>query len=138
MKKNKILMISAIGIAVVIIGIITGMAVTGKFGELKENFESETTTFSETTTTEPQAVTRPKSQRPESVVAAIHNEITDKSAQDLADFEKNGFNTVIFDLTQENQADIASLINEAKINALYFGIRADISESADYAVSFIE
>ncbi len=138
MKKNKILMISAIGIAVVIIGIITGMAVTGKFGELKENFESETTTFSETTTTEPQAVTRPKSQRPESVVAAIYNEITDKSAQDLAGFEKNGFNTVIFDLTQENQADIASLINEAKTNALYFGIRADISESADYAVSFIE
>lgn len=138
MKKNKILLTAVIGIVVVIIGIITAMAVTGKFGELKNNFETETTTLAETTTTEPLAVTRPKSQRPESVVAAIYNEITEKSADDLTKFEENGFNTVIFDLTQENQTNIASLINEAKANSLYFGIRADVSESSDYAVSFTE
>lgn len=138
MKKNKILLISIIGIVAVIIGIITAMAVTGKFGELKQNFESETTTAAETTTTEPQAVTRPKSQRPDAVVAAIYNEISENSSKDMAKFEENGFNTVIFDLTAENQADAALLINEAKANSLYFGIRADVSENSDYAVSFVE
>lgn len=138
MKKNKILLTAVIGIVVVIIGIITAMAVTGKFGELRKNFESETTTLAETTTTEPQAVTRPKSQRPESIVAAIYNEINENSVQDIAEFDENGFNTVIFDLTPENQTDIISLINEAKTNSLYFGIRADISADSDYAVSFIE
>ncbi len=138
MKKNKILLAFAIGIAVVIAGIITAMAITGKFGELKQNFVSETTTATETTNTEPQAVTRPKSQRPEAIVAAIYNEITENSAADMAMFEKNGFNTVIFDLTKENQADIAPLINEAKANLLYYGIRADISENSGYVVSFVE
>lgn len=138
MKKNKILLIAVIGIVVVIIGIITAMAITGKFGELKQNFESETTTLSETTTTEPQAVTRPKSLRPEAIVAAIYNEITDNSSKDMTEFEKNGFNTVIFDLTEKNTADISLLINKAKTHSLYFGIRADISEKSDYAVAFVE
>lgn len=138
MKKNKILLIAVIGIVTVIIGIITAMAVTGKFGELKKNFEAETTTSAETTTTEPQAVTRPKSQKPEAIVAAVYNEITEKSAEDMAEFEANGFNTVIFDLTAENASEVAVLINEAKTNKLYFGIRADISESHSNAVSFVE
>ena len=138
MKNNKILLSFAIGIAVIIVAIITAMAVTGKFSELKQNFVSETTTETETTTTEPQVITRPKSQRPKAIVAAIYNEITENSAADMAMFEKNGFNTVIFELSEENQADIANLINAAKANSLYFGIRADISSDSGYAVSFVE
>ncbi len=138
MKKDKIILIAVISIAVAIIGIIAAMGVTGKFGDLKKNFESESTTVSETTTTELQAVTRPKSQKPDSVVAAIYNEITEISASDMAEFEENGFNTVIIDLTAENITSATELINHAKANMLYCGIRADISESSDYITAFIE
>ena len=92
MKKDKILLIAVISIAVAIIGIIAAMGITGKFGDLKKSFEPDSTTAAETTTTEPQAVTRPKSQKPESVVAAIYNEITESSSSDMAEFSGNGFN----------------------------------------------
>ena len=138
MKKDKILLIAVISIAVAIIGIIAAMGITGKFGDLKESFEPDSTTAAETTTTEPQAVTRPKSQKPESVVAAIYNEITETSSSDMAKYKDNGFNTVIIELTAENSVSVAELINHAKANLLYFGVRADISENHDYITAFIE
>lgn len=138
MKKDKILIIAAISIAVAIIGIIAAMGITGKFGDLKKSFEPDSTTAAETTTTEPQAVTRPKSQKPESVVAAIYNEITENSSSDMAEFSDNGFNTVIIDLTAENAVSVEELIVHAKTNSLYFGVRADISESSDYLTAFVE
>ncbi len=138
MKKDKILLIAAISIAVAIIGIIAAMGITGKFGDLKKSFEPDSTTAAETTTTEPQAVTRPKSQKPESVVAAIYNEITENSASDMAEFSGNGFNTVIIDLTAENALSVEELITHAKTNSLYFGVRADISEKSDYLTAFFE
>lgn len=138
MKKDKILLIAVISIAVAIIGIIAAMGITGKFGDLKKSFEPDSTTAAETTTTEPQAVTRPKSQKPDSVVAAIYNEITESSASDMSEFNDNGFNTVIIDLTAENAVSVAELINHAKTNLLYTGIRADISDNSDYLTAFVE
>ena len=138
MKKDKILLIAVISIAVAIIGIIAAMGFTGKFGDLKKSFEPDSTTAAETTTTEPQAVTRPKSQKPESVVAAIYNEITESSSSDMAEFSGNGFNTVIIDLTAENALSVEELITHAKTNSLYYGIRADISEGSDYLTAFVE
>ena len=138
MKKDKILLITVISIAVAIIGIIAAMGITGKFGDLKKSFEPDSTTAAETTTTEPQAVTRPKSQKPESVVAAIYNEITESSSSDMAEFSSNGFNTVIIDLTAENALSVEELITHAKTNSLYYGIRADISEYSDYLTAFVE
>ncbi len=138
MKKDKILLIAVISIAVAIIGIIAAMGITGKFGDLKKSFEPDSTTAAETTTTEPQAVTRPKSQKPESVVAAIYNEITESSSSDMAEFSGNGFNTVIIDLTVENALSVEELITHAKTNSLYYGIRADISEGSDYLTAFVE
>lgn len=138
MKKDKILLIAVISIAVAIIGIIAAMGITGKFGDLKKSFEPDSTTAAETTTTEPQAVTRPKSQKPESVVAAIYNEITESSSSDMAEFSGNGFNTVIIDLTAENALSVEELITHAKTNSLYYGIRADISEGSDYLTAFVE
>ena len=138
MKKDKILLIAVISIAVAIIGIIAAMGITGKFGDLKKSFEPDSTTAAETTTTEPQAVTRPKSQKPESVVAAIYNEITESSSSDMAEFSGNGFNTVIIDLTAESALSVEELITHAKTNSLYYGIRADISEGSDYLTAFVE
>ena len=138
MKKDKILLIIAISIAVAIIGIVAVMGFTGKFSDLKENFEPGSTAVTETTTTLPQEVTRPKSQKPDSVVAAVYNEITENSASDMSEFESNGFNTVIFDLTAENASSVAETVNHAKANSLYFGVRSDISEKSDYLISFVE
>lgn len=140
MKKNKILIAAIIGIAVIFIGIIAAMFATGKFNSLKDSFESESTTAAITEATQPNAAVsgRPKSTQPASIVAAVYSEYSESSASELADFSKLGMNTVIFDLTEENADKVSSLLETAKTNGLYHGIRADISQSSDYVTAFIE
>ena len=138
MKKTKILTAVIIGIAVVIIGILVAMFATGKFSSLKEAFTDEpvSTTQTETTTEAVIATGRPKSALPEAIVAAVYSEYSDKSAAELAEFEKSGFNTVIFNLTAENAAEVAALLNTASDNSLYFGVRADVSQGYEYLSAF--
>lgn len=139
MKKNKILIAFIVGIAVVIIGIIAAMFATGKFSSLLKNFENETTTQTQVQTTEPAtSASRPKTEKPESIIASVYSEYSEKSVTELAEFEKLGFNTVIFDLTKENSAEVAALLESAKENNLYFGIRADIFENTDYVTAFVK
>ncbi len=138
MKKTKILTAVTIGIAVIIIGIIVAMFVTGKFDSLKKNFTDETTTTVQTeTTTQPIIDSgRSKTAVPESVVAAVYPEYSDKSGSELASFEKSGFNTVIFALTESNASDVAPLLESAKASSLYYGVYADVSQSSDYLAAF--
>ena len=75
---------------------------------------TETTTLPVTETTLPPVSGRPKSQLPDSVVAAVFNEYSDKSSEALANYPKFGFNTVIFELTKENAESVAPLFNTAK------------------------
>lgn len=139
MKKNKILIASIACIAVLIIGIIVAMFATGKFTSLKEAFESETTAQTESTTQAEEiteASGRPKSTAPESIIAAVYSEYSENSADDLAGFEELGFNTVIFELTSENAETVATLLEAAEANSLYFGIRADISQGSEFLTAF--
>ena len=138
MKKDKILIGSIIAIFVVIIGIIAAMFATGKFDTFKKEEVTETTTVPAAETTQAPVQGRPKTQTPASIVAAVFNEYSDKSAAELANFVNLGFNTVIFELNEKNADKVSALLETAKSNNLYFGVRADISENADYAVSFIE
>ncbi len=140
MKRNKILIAAIIGIAVVIIGILAAMFATGKFSSLKENFGSETTSASiqQTVPTSAAVTGRAKSAQPASIVAAVYSEYSANSAAELAGFGKYGFNTVIFDLTAENASSVASLLDAAKANSLYFGVRADISENYEFVTAFIK
>ncbi len=139
MKKDKILIGAIIAIFVVIIGIIAAMFATGKFSSFKKEDVTEiTTTVPSTETTQPSASGRPKTQAPASIVAAVYNEYSEKSASELADYMKLGFNTVIFELNEKNADKVAPLLETAKTNKLYYGVKADISSNADYAVSFVE
>lgn len=138
MKKEKILIGSIIGILILIIAIIAAMFATGKFDTFKKEDVTETTTLPVTETTEIPVSGRPKTQTPSSIVAAIYSEYSEDSISEISKLSSLGFNTVIFDLTQENADKVSSLLETAKSNKLYFGIRADISENSDYAVSFIE
>lgn len=139
MKKTKILTAVIIGIAVVIIGILVAMFVTGKFDSLKKAFTDEpvSTTQAETTTEAVVAAGRPKSALPEAIVAAVYSEYSDKSTAELAEFDKNGFNTVIFELTAENASEVAALLDTAKGISLYFGVRADVSQGGEFLTAFI-
>ncbi len=80
MKKTKILTAVIIGIAVVIVGILVAMFATGKFSSLKEAFTDTpvSTTQQEQTTEAPTVTGRPKSALPESIVAAVYSEYSDK------------------------------------------------------------
>lgn len=141
MKKNKILIASIIGVAVAFIGIIVAMFATGKFDSLKKDSGNETTTaaVTETTTENPLTVSgRPKSQRPETVVASVYSSYSENSALELALFEGLGFNTVVFELSDENAETVAPLLETAKSNSLYYGIKADVSQSTDYITAFAE
>ncbi len=138
MKKDLILKGSIIGILVVIIAIVAAMFATGKFDVFKKEEVTETTTVPITETTALPVSGRPKSQIPSSIVAAVYSDYTEKSTGEIAEFEKFGFNTIIFDLTKDNADIVSSLLETAKNQKLYFGVRADISENADYAVSFTE
>ncbi len=138
MKKDKVLIGSIIGILVVITAIVVTMFATGKFDVFKKEDTTESTTVPITETTEMPVSGRPKTQAPSSIVAAIYSEYTDASATDLANFEKLGFNTVIFDLNEENADKVSALFETARANGLYFGVRTDISKSSDYAAAFAE
>lgn len=141
MKKNSILIASIIGVAVAFIGIIVAMFATGKFDSLKKDSGAETTAavIAETTTEAPLAVSgRPKSQRPETVVASVYSSYSENSTLELSLFEGLGFNTVIFELTDKNAETVAPLLETAKSSSLYYGIRADASQSTDYITSFAE
>lgn len=140
MKKNKALTGALIGIAVVIIGIIAAMFATGKFNSLKEAFSSETTTeyIQQTAPITVPALGRPKSAKPESIVAAVYGDYSEKSAEDLAGFAQLGMNTVIFELTEENASVVASLFEVAKTSNLYFGVKANVAEKSDYLTAFSE
>ncbi len=139
MKKNKILTGAIIGIVVVILAIIAAMFATGKFKELKESFEPQTTApFTETTTQIIPVSGRPKSAQPASIVAAVFSDYSENGTEKLSKFAEQGFNTVIFDMNEQNAATVAGLFEAAKANALYFGIRADISENYDYVTAFTE
>ncbi len=137
MKNNKAIIAAIICIVVAIAGIIIGMAVTGKFSQFKKEETTQTTSSQEETTALP-ANTRPKSQIPDAVVASVYGSYSDKSAQDLAKFANFGFNTVIFELTKENAESVAPLFDTAKELKLYFGVRADISESNAYLIDFVK
>lgn len=139
MKKNKILIAAIASIAVVIIGIVAAMFVTGKFGELKKAFEDETTTVTQVETTQEAipAQGRPKSKVPEAIVACEYSEYSEKSTDELVEFNKLGFNTVIFNLTSDNAAEVSPLLEAAKSNSLYFGIKADISENSEFLTKFV-
>lgn len=140
MKNNKAIIISIICTVVAIAGIITALVLTGKFKKDDKNETAKTTaaaTQTEETTALP-AVTRPKSQKPDSIVAAVYGSYSDKSAAELAGFEKLGFNTVIFELTAENGETVVPLTESAKAAKLYFGIKADASENSEYITAFIE
>ena len=139
MKKDKILIGSIIAIFVVIIGIVTAMFATGKFDVFKkEEVTEEQTTIPVTETTQVPVSGRPKTQAPASIVASVFKEYDNTSATRLAEFSKLGFNTVIFEMNEENADKVAPLLELARANNLYFGTKADISESADYAISFVE
>ncbi len=139
MKKNKFLIGAIIGIVVVIFAILAAMLATGKFRELKESFDPQTTVpYTETTTQIVPVSGRPKSKQPDSIVAAVYSEYAENGAHKLTEFEKLGFNTVIFDLNEQNAANVAALFDAAKASGLYFGIRADISEKHDYVTAFVE
>lgn len=139
MKKDKVLIGFIIGIFVVIVGIVTAMFATGKFDVFKkEDVTTTTTPPAVETTTEAPVQGRPKTQIPSSIVATVYSEYSDSSASEIADFGKFGFNTAIFDLTEENADKVAILIENAKSSNIYSGIRADISEKSDFATAFIE
>ncbi len=140
MKKNNILIASISVIAVLIIGIIVAMTATGKFSSLKEAFENDTTsaTQAETTLTQPVITGRPKNTVPEAIVATVYSEYSEKSTDDLSQLEKLGFNTVIFEMNKSNAETVASLLEAAKANSLYFGVSADISSESAYLTEFSE
>ena len=140
MKKNSILIASISVIAALILGLIITMFATGKFGDLLNEFKNEPTTAAQTETTTSVAPNtgRPKSAIPDSIVACEYTEYSEKSADNLSEFKKFGFNTVIFCLTKDNVDKVIPLFETAKINGLYFGVKADISVESDYLADFVK
>ncbi len=136
MNKNKILIAA---IAVIFVAIIATVGVM-IYTVGKEPNTPEITAAEDITTTQPviEAVGRPKTTPPASSVALVYSDYSEKSAADLAGFEAMGYNTVIFDINSQNIETAASLFSAAQTNKLYFGIRADISASHAYLVSFSE
>ncbi|MEE1010772.1 MAG: hypothetical protein U0L11_01925, partial [Acutalibacteraceae bacterium] len=140
MKKNSTLIISISVIAVLILSIVIAMFATGKFGDLLKQFKDEATTVMQTETTTDVIPDngRPKSPIPDSVVACEYSEYTETSGDDLSEFKKFGFNTVIFSLTADNTNSVVPLLESAKINGLYFGIKADISQGNEFLTEFVK
>ena len=138
MKNNKGLIIAIICIAVAIAGIVAAMILTGVFSQ-KDNEETavSTTAKIEETTVIP-ANTRPKSENPESIVAAVYNAYSEKSADEISAFGTFGLNTVIFELTEDNAKSVVSLIEKAKEAKLYFGVKANSAENAGYITNFVK
>lgn len=141
MKNNKGLIIAIICIAVAMVGTITAIVLTGIFSKDKEkdgksSATTVTTQQSEETTALP-AVTRPKSKRPDSVVATVYGEYSENSADEVTKLGSYGFNTVIFELAADNAEAVIPLIDSAKAANLYFGIKANAAENDTYITEFI-
>ena len=83
MKNNKGIIIAIIGIAIAIVGIVAALIVTDRLST-KDNATTavSTTVKVEETTTVP-SVTRPKSENPESIVAAVYDSYSEKSANEI-------------------------------------------------------
>ena len=138
MKNNKGLIIAIICIAVAIVGIVTAMIVTGRFSQKDKEENAVSTTAKVEETTAIPADTRPKSEKPESIVAAVYNSYSEKSAEEIASFATYGLNTVIFELTEENAEVVLPLLEKAKEAKLYFGIRVNAADNSAYVTDFIK
>ncbi len=139
MKKNSVI-IAAMICMVIAIGATVGiMLATGSINSKKDQFAGIANQTQNTQAEQPtQATGRPKSAMPASSVAVIYSEYSEKSESELSDFEKLGFNTVIFDINSENSESAAALFSAAQANKLYFGIRADASADSSYIIPFAE
>lgn len=143
MKNNKGLKIAIICIVVAMVGVVTAMILTGIFSKDKEDNNGKSSAATQVTqqNEEPtvlHAVTRPKSKKPDSVVAAVYSSYTDKSEAEFAEFQKFGFNTVIFELTAENSDKVVALLETAKTAQLYFGVRINAAENNEHVIQFVE
>ncbi len=140
MNKNKALIISITCVVVAIIGIVVTMLATGMFSRMFGTDKEKTTvaTTKPAEVTEVGAVSRPKSAKPASIVAAEYSDYSDISAADIASFTAKGFNTVTFILTPENGESVKPLLKSAEENKLYFGIKADASGDTAYITDFVK
>lgn len=140
MRKNKILTAAAAGVAAVFVAVIIAMSASGKFDALKQNFQEEQTTlFSSEVSTAPAAVHRgPKSPFPTGATAAVYRNYSEKSAAELADFSKFGFNAVIFDLTGVVPRDLSPLLGAARTNKLYYGVRKSLIDGDEAVLDFVK
>ncbi len=140
MKKQKILIAALIAIAVVFFGIIAAMLATGKFNSLKKPSGEEVSSSVTETETQQSAPAngRPKSQTPNSIVAAVYSSYSESSALELSLFKGLGFNTVIFNLTEDNVQSVAPLLETAQKSSLYFGVKADVTNGSDYITDFTQ
>ncbi len=137
MKNSKALIAAIISIAVLIVGITAAIILTNIFSDKNEE---EATTAQVSTTAEQQAIlpSRPKSAKPDSIVAAVYSSYSEESVSETALFKDNGFNTVIFELTAENAEQVKPLLTAAKDNGLYFGVKTDVEKDSVYLENFIK
>lgn len=140
MKNNKGLIIAIICIVTAMVGVITAIVITGilsKNNDKKDTVQTTAVTQQAEETTNPPAVTRPKSKRPDSVVATVYTTYSETSNEEITKLINYGFNTVIFELTEDNAESVVSLTESAKNAKLYFGIKANGSEESTYITEFI-
>lgn len=140
MKKNKALIIAITCVVVAIIGIVAAMLATGKFAQMfgKDETKPSVTSSENASVTQTMAVSRPKSIKPDSPVAAEYSEYSEISAAEIASLTPKGFNTVTFILTAENSETVKQLLKTAEENKLYFGIKADASADTAYITDFVK
>ena len=134
--KNKVLIAAISVIFVAIIATVGVIIYTGN----KAPDTPEIITQENITTTQPitEAAGRPKTAAPSSIVAMVCSDYSESGAADLAGLEEMGYNTVVFDVNAQNIDSAANLFAAAQTNKLFFGLKADVSESDSYLVSFTE
>ncbi len=139
MKKNSVIIAAIICMAIAIAATVGIMITTGSINSKKDKFANIVSQTQATQSEQPTDVAgRPKTALPASLVAVTYSEYSEKSVSELSDFEKSGFNTVIFDINSQNSESAAALFSAAQANKLYFGIRADASADSSYIISFTE
>lgn len=138
MKNSKALTAAIISIAVLIVGLTTAIILTNVFSDKDEAVQTPTDAQTSTTELFAAASSRPKSERPDSIVAAVYSTYSESSIKEISEFEENGFNTVIFELTEDNASLVAPLLTAAADSKLYFGIKANVGESHDFVTDFVE
>lgn len=138
MKNKKGLISAIIIVAAMIIGFTAAIIVKTVVDKNKEVAPQESTVAStvEDVTLEQPAAGRPKSVKPDSVVAAVYCSKTLEAQQPLDFFSANGFNAVIFDLSKDNAEEIKTLIAKAKELNLYHGIRVQADKDSSYITDF--